>query len=407
MVARQLQNETGSVKPRWPDFHHTGPATLAGRYMRMFWQPIHHSDDLPTGRAKPLKIMNVEYALYRSDDGQPHLVDARCPHRGMHLAPGWVEGNCIRCFYHGWKFDASGQCLEQPAEPKSFADKVRIRGYPCHDYLGLVFAYLGEGDPPPLPRFYAFEEFEGLLEHDSYFRACNYFNNVENAADLTHSGFVHRNNPGSFDGFTSSPLMDAEESCWGVTVYARWPEQIRVSQIGMPNVFHHKAQPTDAAIAPYREFLAWWVPIDDESHIQFTVAAVRIPPNKMKNYTKRRAAQLAKRTHSNVELGERILRGEVWLNDIDRDSTDFLRLQDDVAQVGQGRIANHQNERLGQSDKAVIMLRQIIARELQALEEELPLKTWFYDHEALNISRGELWERQFEDLIADPSRPRE
>ena len=66
-------------------------------------------------------------------------------------------------------------------------------------------------------------------------------------------------------------------------------------------------------------------------------------------------------------------------------------------------IANHQNERLGQSDKAVIVLRQIIGRELQALAEELPLKTWFYNREALNISRGELWERQFEDLIADPS----
>ena len=182
--------------------------------------------------------------------------------------------------------------------------------------------------------FYEFEKFEGLLEHDSYFRACNYFNNVENAADLTHSGFVHRNTPGSCDGFTNSPLMDAEESCWGVTIYARWPEQIRISQIGMPNVFHHKAHPTDTTIAPYREFLAWWVPIDDESHIQFTVAAVRIPPDKMQVYTKRRAARLAKRIHSIVKLGERVLKGEVWLNDIDRDSTDFLRLQDDVAQVG-------------------------------------------------------------------------
>ena len=180
---------------RWPDFHHTGPDTLAGRYMRLFWQPIYHSADLPVGRAKPIKIMNVDYALYRGEDGQPHVVDARCPHRGMQLSAGWVEGDCIRCFYHGWKFDSSGQCVEQPAEPKSFARKVMIRSYPCQDYLGLVFAYFGKGEPPPMSRYPEFENFEGILEWDSYYRACNFFNNLENGADLTYSGVRAQEQP--------------------------------------------------------------------------------------------------------------------------------------------------------------------------------------------------------------------
>jgi 5,5'-dehydrodivanillate O-demethylase oxygenase subunit len=385
---------------RWPDFHHTGPDTLAGRYMRLFWQPIYHSADLPVGRAKPIKIMNVDYALYRGEDGQPHVVDARCPHRGMQLSAGWVEGDCIRCFYHGWKFDSSGQCVEQPAEPKSFARKVMIRSYPCQDYLGLVFAYFGKGEPPPMSRYPEFENFEGILEWDSYYRACNFFNNLENGADLTHSGFVHRNNPGSFDGFNNSPTMYAEESCWGVTVHARWADQVRVSQIGMPNVFHHKAQPTDFSVAPYREFMAWWVPIDDESHVQFTVAAVRLPPDKVRQYMDRRAIRLAKRNQDRVDLGEKILKGELWLDQVDPDSTDFLRLQDDVAQVGQGRIANMDHERLGQSDKAVIVLRKIWAREIKALAEKRPLKSWVYERSALDISRGEVWEMQLEVSLA-------
>lgn len=401
MVAGQKSKRPGRrAKSTWPDFHHIGPDTLAGRYMRSFWHPVHHADDLPKGRAKPIKIMNVDYTIYRGESGQPHLIDARCPHRSMQLSAGWVEGDALRCFFHGWKFDKSGQCIEQPAEPRPFAGKVAIRSYPCRDYLGLVFAYLGDGEPPPLPRYPTFEDFDGLLEHDSYFTACNYFNKVENAADLTHSGFVHRNNPGSFDGLTNSPLMDAEESCWGVTVFARWPEEVRVLQFGMPNVVHHKAQPTDHAVAPYREFLAWYVPVDDESTIQFTVVALRFPPEKVREYTERRAGRLAKRTQSHVELGAKVLRGELWLDDVDPESTDFVRLQDEVSLVGQGRIADYDNELLGQSDKAVIFVRKVWARELEALAEERACKRWVYDDDALGVTRGEVSERQFEDALA-------
>lgn len=390
------------AKSKWPDFHHTGPGTLAGRYLRHFWQPIFHASDLPVRRAKRVRIMNVDYALFRGESGRPYLVDAECPHRAMQLAAGWVAGETIQCFYHGWTFDGEGRCTAQPAEPKPFCHKVSIGAYPCREYLGLVFAYLGEGEPPEFPRYPQFEDFEGILEHDSYFRACNYFNNAENAADLTHSGFVHRNNPGSFDGFTNSPVMDARESTWGVTIMARWPEQTRVSQFGMPNVFHHKAQPTDISLAPYREFLAWWVPVDDESHIQFTVAAVRLPPDKTAHYLERRKALLAKRDLSRIELGERILKGECWLDEVDPARTDFLRLQDDVAQIGQGRIPDLTKERLGLSDRAVVVLRNVWARELKALEEGRPLTRWTYDRKALEISRGEVWEQKFSDQAKAP-----
>ena len=110
-------NERLSNSVSAPDVHHTGPGTIAGRYLRSYWQPVYHSDELPAGRAKPVKIMNVDYALYRSPDGTPNIVDALCPHRGARMSVGLVEDDCIRCFYHGWKFDGAGNCLEQPAEP--------------------------------------------------------------------------------------------------------------------------------------------------------------------------------------------------------------------------------------------------------------------------------------------------
>src|SRR5437879_2767453 len=140
MVA--IDQQTTQV--RGDEFAYIGPGTLAGQYLRSFWQPVSVSADLPPGRAMPLRILGAEYTLYRGETGEPHVVGFRCAHRGTQLSTGWVEGECIRCFYHGWKYDADGACVEQPAEDSGFAGRVRIPSYPTRDYLGLVFAYLGE-----------------------------------------------------------------------------------------------------------------------------------------------------------------------------------------------------------------------------------------------------------------------
>ncbi len=107
---------------------------------------------------------------------RPHAVAHRCAHRRTMLSAGFVEGDCIRCLYHGWKYDADGNCVEQPAElNEAFSDKVRIRAYPTHEYLGLIFVFMGEGATPPPPRFPEFEEPGGLVNANHYTRACNYY----------------------------------------------------------------------------------------------------------------------------------------------------------------------------------------------------------------------------------------
>ena len=124
MVATRVRAKKEFTRADYKDFAHTGPDTLAGRYLRMFWQPVYISDELPPGMAKPIRIMCEDFTLYRGESGTPHVIASRCAHRGMQLSPGWIEGDCIRCFYHGWKYDGSGQCIEQPAEPKL---KLRVR----------------------------------------------------------------------------------------------------------------------------------------------------------------------------------------------------------------------------------------------------------------------------------------
>jgi nitrite reductase/ring-hydroxylating ferredoxin subunit len=176
----------------WTDFVHTGPGTLAGRYLRSFWQPVARSQDLVAGRPQRVRIMSEDFTLYRGQSDQAHLLEARCPHRGTYLSTGWVEDDDLRCFYHGWKFDSTGQCVEQPAEDADFCRKIRIRSYPVEEYLGLVFAYLGEGDPPAMYRFPTWEAPDaGVRNAYPMVWPCNYFQFLENGVDHVHGSFVH------------------------------------------------------------------------------------------------------------------------------------------------------------------------------------------------------------------------
>jgi len=384
MAATGKRGEFGHSTADYTDFAHTAPGTLAGRYLRSFWQPIYHSEDLAPGCAKPVRIMSEDFTLYRGESGEPHLLDYRCAHRGTQLSTGWVEDDCIRCFYHGWKYDGSGQCVEQPAEDVSFAGKVKIKSYPVQEYLGLIFAYLGDAErgdtgafrPPSLPRYPEFEDFDGVVECDSFARRCNYFQNLENSLDTTHVGFVHRSHGDAFDGLVDTPLVAAEESEWGITYTVRRPSgAVRIQQFGMPNVFHmHRLRP-DPEVA-WAENLYWWVPIDDLSHTQFGAMRLPVSGEAAERYRERSAARLARRDLAHSDLAEAILGGKLRLEEVDPSRTDLIRVQDDVAQVAQGVIADREHERLGRGDAGIIMIRKLWARELRALAEGQPLTPW-------------------------------
>jgi 5,5'-dehydrodivanillate O-demethylase len=355
---------------------HSGRDTLGGRYLRSFWQPVFHSADIEPGRAMPLRIMGEDFTLYRTADGAPVLVDARCPHRGAQLSAGWVDGDTLRCFYHGWRFGAGGECLEQPAEGSAFRDKVAIGAYPARDYLGLIFAYLGAAPAPEFPRYPEFDRSVGFIEVDSYYRACNAFQNLENALDMSHVEFVHHDNSASFSGIGSGLQLEAHESAWGVTYrYTRPDGAVRVQQFGMPNVFYMNALPTDAEIG-WQESLFWWVPIDDTKHMQFSLHRVPASGEAAAKIRARREERRSTIDIAHQDLCDRVLGGELTLRDIDATRVDLVRLQDDIAQISQGRIADRDRERLGRGDVGVIAIRKLWHRELTALERNAPRTTW-------------------------------
>ncbi len=358
------------------EYHATDPGTLAGRYLRRHWQPIYHVADLPRARPVPVRIKGQDIVLYRGEGGATHLLDARCPHRGMQLSSGWIEGDCLRCFYHGWMFDPAGQCVDQPAEESEFAHKVKTGGYPTEEYLGLVFAWLGEGDPPALPRYADFERFEGVLEIDSYRRDCNFFQNVENALDMSHVAFVHGTNRAAFREIGRGRDLDAVESDWGISyTYTRADGEKRTQQFGMPNAYNLTALPTDPDIG-WQESLFWWVPVDDEHHIQFSVHRVPVTGAVAKRVGQRRQARRKTIDIDHTRLSADMLAGRIGMEDVDADRVDMIRLQDDLAQIGQGRVADRGAERLGRGDVGVIMIRRLWSREMKAMADGKPLKTW-------------------------------
>ena len=373
---------TPSVKLTFDAAEQTGPGTLAGRYLRMFWQPVLHSNDLAAGQALPLRVMGESFTVFRGESGKPHVIASNCPHRLAPLNIGAVEGDELRCFYHGWKFNGQGHCVEQPAEREPFCDRIRIAHYPTVEYIGLIFAYLGEGEPPQFPHYPGFEGDNVVLTYDSYERPCNYFNNLENLADFAHLPFAHHGLAGAWDERADPSTISATETQWGAELRCeRRSGKGNIFQFGMPNITHVRALPDDPEVK-YREFLAWWVPIDDRRHTQFTVVKTERVPGATERYLERRAARIAKRDIDPEKLALEILAGKKRYSEVDPTRTNVVVLQDHLAQIGVGQPSERPREHLGRSDVGVAALRRLWVRELTRLAQGEELKTWTYDAEA-------------------------
>jgi 5,5'-dehydrodivanillate O-demethylase oxygenase subunit len=385
-MAQPDGNGQTHTREPWMDLYHTGPGTLAGRFIRRFWQPIFRAEDLPVGRALPRRFASEDFTLYRGESGQPHAVAFRCAHRGTQLSTGWVEGDELRCFYHGWKYGPDGQCTEQPAEPEPFCQRIRIRSYPTKEYLGLIFVYFGEDEAPPLTRLPAFEdESDGVREAYTYGTPwnMNVFNSLEN--DPFHGAWVHRESYIA-SGRVGIPSVRCEETEYGYTQFSRLPEGATLwaesqTHFLMPNANYATRTAPELGRDAWREAIAWRVPVDDGHTLSFGLNYTHMPPEKRADYIARRKAraeELARLTPY-TEVAEAVLRGELRIEDIEdrhKHPDRLFNIQDYVSQVGQGAIPDDTQWHFGREDVTVLMLRNLWRRELRNLVEGRPLKPW-------------------------------
>src|SRR6201981_2263866 len=129
----------------------TGPGTPMGQMYRCYGRPALLKEELPENECPPVrvKILSERLLAFRDTNGKYGLIDEFCAHRGVSLWFGRNEECGLRCPYHGWKYDVTGQCVDLPAEgdARPMRKRMKLKSYPCIEAGGVVWAYMG---PPEL-----------------------------------------------------------------------------------------------------------------------------------------------------------------------------------------------------------------------------------------------------------------
>lgn len=171
----------------------TSRGTPMGELLRRYWYPIAGITELDVEPTKVVRILGEDLVLYRDRRGKLGLIGKHCPHRRISFEYGIPDERGLRCPYHGWLFDETGRCLEQPAEPaaSTYKDEVCTAAYPVRELGGLVFAYLGPSPVPEVPGW-------DLLVRDDLVKDivvqvidCNWVQIMENSVDPYHTEYLH------------------------------------------------------------------------------------------------------------------------------------------------------------------------------------------------------------------------
>jgi phthalate 4,5-dioxygenase len=364
----------------------TGPGTPAGRLMRCYWQPAALVDELSGNRAvKPLRLFGENLVMFRDEQGRYGLIERACPHRGTDLAFGRLEQCGLRCAFHGWLFDVTGQCLETPAEPEGSRMFLNIRqkAYPVVARSGILFAYMGEGEPPAFPHFDCFTApnshtfaFKGMID-------CNWLQSLEVGIDPAHTSFLHRffhdEEPGKGYGklFRDKsidsempmtrimrefprPRIEVEPTEFGMRVFtlrqiSAADMHVRVTNLIFPNGF-------TIPMSSEMTITQWHVPIDDYRHYWYAIfTSFGAPVDK--DEMRRQRLELYElpdyvpRKNKNNDYG--FDPHEQQHETFTGMGTD-INVHDQWACESMGTIQDRTREHLGQSDKAISAYRRIL-----------------------------------------------
>ena len=365
-----------------------GPGTLMGNLFREYWLPALQSGELPDPDCPPvrIKLLGEELIAFRDTTGAVGLVDNNCPHRRASLFFGRNEESGIRCVYHGWKFDVSGNCVDMPSEPaeSNFKDKVKIKSYRCHERNGVIWAYMGpRAVPPPLP------ELEGNMYPNHYisvlYRKNNWMQGIEGEIDTLHAAFLHAGHarpenlpPGSFPYYMSKSRagkFSVRETDCGTSYGMYRPAEAdsyywRTGHLLFPCF----AMPPVPTLGVESRFLAY-VPMDDENTLEWSIG-----PGANEGLG---AGFMVGREYLNNGTGwyDRYVIEQTLENDfqIDRDAQRTMkswsgiagvRQQDMAMTEGMGPILDRTNEHLGTTDQMIIRTRRRLLAAARALAED-------------------------------------
>lgn len=344
-----------------------GPGTPMGELMRRYWHPIAAASQFNDRATMAVKILGESLVLYKDRGGRYGLMEPQCPHRRMSLLYGIPEARGLRCAYHGWLFDETGKCLEQPydetEDPDSrFRDKVKAKTYPVQELGGLLFAYLGPEPRPLLPRWEIFVRGDAKRDIGMAVVPCNWLQIMENSVDPVHVEWLHQ----YFNNHVRDLLGSEQKS-----------ERLKHEKIGF-DLFEHGIIK--------RRILEGETEADED----WAVGHPLVFPNiLLSGSTKRSTFQIRvplddtqtlhvwytcyaqpKGTSSQEEISFYEVpvptpdgRGQPQWALLDNNSG-----QDIAAWTTQGAIADRSTENLGLSDKGIILYRRLLKEQIAKLE---------------------------------------
>jgi phenylpropionate dioxygenase-like ring-hydroxylating dioxygenase large terminal subunit len=175
---------------------HPGSAAL----LRNFWYLAAASARLAPGRTLGIRLLGEPIVLARTERGVAFALRDICPHRGIPLRHGFLQGEDLACGYHGWSFAADGRCTSIPSlvEGQKFdVSRVKVEAYPCREVQGNLWVYVGDRDPAAGPDAQAEPPLlPGISDRPPAVALCSHFPcDADQAAfglmDPTHAAFVH------------------------------------------------------------------------------------------------------------------------------------------------------------------------------------------------------------------------
>ena len=383
----------------------TGKGRPAGEVLRRYWQPAALAEELDGDRpVAPVTLLGERLVLFRDNEGELGLIGRHCLHRGADLRFGRREDNGLRCPFHGWHYDRTGQCREQPGEPEGSRMHLRIRAtsYPVAEKNGIVFAYMGPGDPPGFPGFDCFRApashvfaFKGLWE-------CNWLQALEIGIDPAHASFLHRflEDEDPKDGYGKQfrdraagtdvpmtrllreyprPEIRVEETDFGLRLTT-----LRHMEDGLTHVrVTNQIFPGAICIPMSREMTItqWHVPIDDERCYWYSLFTSFDKPvdkelmreQRLKEHRLPDYAPLAnKRNDYRFDPREQATLTYTGMG-LD------INVHDQWAVEGMGPIQDRTREHLGTTDVGIVRYRRMLRAAIEALagndETALPMRS--------------------------------
>jgi phthalate 4,5-dioxygenase len=362
-----------------------GPGTPMGALFRRFWLPAMMASELPGPDCPPvrLRLLGEDLVAFRDSSGRVGVLGALCAHRCAPLFFGRNEANGLRCVYHGWKYDVTGQCVDMPNEPpeSNFKHKVQQRAYPVREAGQVLWVYMGPPDRvPPLPDL----EWLHLPPEHVYvhkrLQECNYLQNLEGELDSSHVSFLHARWDGYFGPAghplfgDTAPRFQVLETDYGLLIGARRDAEDdsyywRITQFLLPSYTIIPPRP-----GAFLDFTAA-IPVDDENMIGLTIGW---RPDRPLDGEDRAKIESWDWVYPEVEPGSfRTVRNQANDYQLDREmqrTVSFtgikgLRDQDAAVQEGMGAICDRTQEHLGSADAGVIQARRLLLRLVRELQQ--------------------------------------